>query len=89
MARGGDGSVEAVGMPGGTAKDVPRDCKCDFDRKEEEESLNSNPKTLGSIHWRGMVMNSCSVPPSQTLVCICLCLTPLRVYGTHPNLCAR
>ena len=25
----------------------------------------------------------------STRVQTCLCLTPLRVYGTHPNLCAR
>ena len=25
----------------------------------------------------------------STLVQTCLCLTPLRVYGMHPNLCAQ
>ena len=28
-------------------------------------------------------------PSESTLVQACLCLTPLRVYSTHPNLCAR
>ena len=28
-------------------------------------------------------------PSKPTLVQTCLCLTPLRVYGTHPNLCVR
>ena len=41
------------------------------------ELRNSNPKTMGSIPWRGRIRNSCSVPPSQrTLVQTCLCLTP-------------
>ena len=29
------------------------------------DSWNSNPKTLGSIPWRGRVRSSFSVPPSQ------------------------
>ena len=28
-------------------------------------------------------------PPEATLLQICLCLTPLHVYGMHPNLCTR
>ena len=52
---------------------------------------NSNPKTLGSIPWRDRV-RYCIVffcPSESTRVQICLCLTSLRVYDTHPNLCAH
>ena len=46
------------------------------------ERRNSNPKTLGSIPWRGEGERQFFYPSEATLVQICLCLTPLRVYGT-------
>ena len=53
------------------------------------ESWNSNPKTLSSIPWRGSVSTNFCVPPSQ-LLCRHVCAwPPIRVYGTHPNLCAH
>ena len=52
------------------------------------ERRNSNPKTLGSISWRGRVSSRFSVPPSKSLLQTCLCKTLLHVYGTHPHVCA-
>ena len=54
------------------------------------ERQNSNPKTLGSIPWRGRVRNSFSISNSQ-LYCVqaCLCLIPLRVYGTQIKIAAH
>ena len=53
------------------------------------ESRNSNPKTLGSIPWRGQGELQFFCPSEATLVQTCLCLTPLLVYDTNPNVCAR
>ena len=53
------------------------------------EHQNSNLKNLSSIPWWGRVTTGVFFYPSEsTLVQTCLCLTPLHVYGTHPNLCA-
>ena len=60
-----------------------------YDVAQWLESRNSNPKTLGSIPWRGGVTNSFFCLSESSLVQTCLCLTPLRVHGTHPNLRAR
>ena len=37
--------------------------------------------------WQGEGQFVC--PAESTLAQTCLCLTPLHVNGTHPNLCAR
>ena len=57
---------------------------------------NSYPKTLGSIPWRGKGRGQFfSVPQSQHLCrLVCACPPPpppplLRVYGTHPQICAH
>ena len=50
---------------------------------------NSNPKTLGSIPCWGRVRCSFFCPSESTLMQICLCMTSLRVYDTHLNVCAR
>ena len=55
--------------------------------KRRLSGRNSNPKTLGSIPGLGRLRDSFSIPPSQLLCRLCLCLTPLSLYGTHPNLC--
>ena len=48
---------------------------------------NSNPKTLHGfdpLAGQGEKQSFCS-PSESTLVQTCLCLTPLRLYGTHPH----
>ena len=51
---------------------------------------DSNPKTLGSIPWWDRLRDSFFWPPSQLLCRLtCLCITPVRLHGTHQNLRAR
>ena len=50
------------------------------------KSRNSNPKTLGSIPLVGQGESKFFCPSESTHMQTCLCLTPLRVYGTHLNL---
>ena len=42
------------------------------DLEDGRRSSNANPKTLGSIPWRGRVSTSFSIPPSQ-LLCRLVC----------------
>ena len=52
------------------------------------ESQNSNLKTVfDRLAGQGERQFFC--PSESTLVQTCLCLTPLHVYGTLPNLCAH
>ena len=53
------------------------------------EHRSSNPKTLGSIPWWGIVRGVFSIPPSQLVSRLVCALTPIRVYGTSSNLCTR
>ena len=47
-------------------------------------TTTTNPKTLA-----GQGEEQFFHPSESTLVQICLCLTPLCVYGMHPNHCAH
>ena len=44
---------------------------------------------LGFDPLAGQVEGQFFYPSESSLVQTCLCLTPLRVYGAHPNLCAH
>ena len=47
------------------------------------------PDNPGFDPLAGRGERQCFCLSESTRVQTCLCLTPLRVYGTHPNLCAR
>ena len=51
-----------------------------------ESEFKSEDPGFDPLAGQGEVQFSCL--SESTLVQTCLCLTPLRVYGTHPNLCA-
>ena len=58
------------------------------------EHGKSNPKTVGSIHWRGRVRHRywfffSSIPPSQLLCRLVCALTPLRVYAARTQMCVH
>ena len=71
---------------GDLSSGTPHDGRTDVARSVVRESgFESEDPGLDPLSGQ---KKSCSVPSESTLAQTSLCLTPVRVYGTHPNVCA-